>query len=402
MTGDFSLHTSLVQGRLAYTMRRAAAARRNEFGVQILDPSQLAARLAGGLKRPASRESIEAGIMEALAVPGRLEDLGPVHDKPGMTRALQRTLRNIWRSGFDLRASPHAQQPRIRDLAYIEDAVRAGLESGECLPPDLECLARERIETAAIVLGPLTIEGMHGIDPLWRRLINGLRAHIPVAWHAPPGADTGWFEGERVITAPLDPVQRSFSCANPAHEALEAIRWARSMLAAGSARPQDIGIAATSTAAWDDEFIALAASSSLPLSFVAGRPALAGWDGQRCAALADVLHNGLSQARVRRLLSVALGQGTRLDDLPDRAIPVSDQASLTTALDWERSLASHSAYAEILVPILQEVAKGPNAAVASADMLLRGAARRLWDEALRRAPCSRSWRTGTTSTGRWW
>jgi hypothetical protein len=39
----------------------------DEMGLQILLPSQLAARLAGGLLRPASRASIEEGIRAALS-----------------------------------------------------------------------------------------------------------------------------------------------------------------------------------------------------------------------------------------------------------------------------------------------------------------------------------------------
>jgi len=117
MTRGFSLRTALVQGRLAYAMRRATAARQNEFGLQILTVPQLAARLAGGLKRPASRETIEAGVMAALERPEAFQDFGPVHDMPGMTRALVRTLRDVWRSGFDLTAPPYGQLPRVRDLA---------------------------------------------------------------------------------------------------------------------------------------------------------------------------------------------------------------------------------------------------------------------------------------------
>src|SRR4051794_17239614 len=109
----YLLHTTLVQGALAYAMRRAAAARHGELGLQIFTPAQLAARLAGGLLRPASRASIEDGIRAALAQPGLLQDIGPISDLPGTTRALRRTLRNLWRSGFDLRSGPHDCQPRV-------------------------------------------------------------------------------------------------------------------------------------------------------------------------------------------------------------------------------------------------------------------------------------------------
>jgi hypothetical protein len=388
MKPGFSLRTAVVQGRLAYFARRAAAAWQREFGLQILTLPQLAARLAGGLKRPASRESIEAGIMAGLATAEKLEDLAPVHDMPGMTRAVVRTLGNVWRAGFDLRGPTYGNIPRVRDLAYIEDRVREALVPGECLPPDLARFALEQLSTARIVVGPLTLEGVHFVDPLWRPLINSLRQHVDVAWIAPAGAQTDWFDGEISRLEKSTPQQRGFSCANPAHEALEAMRWARSLIASGAASPHDIAIAATTTTAWDDQFLALLQSSQLPVSFVGGRPAMATREGQRCAALADALHNGLSQARVRRLLSLAANQGTELDTLPDRNIPVAGEASLSTAGDWARALQAHPAHAEVLVPILTEVAKGPSAAVDAADLLLRGYSRILWDEALRRAPAS--------------
>ena len=326
--------------------------------------------------------------MAALARPDNFQEFGPVHDKPGMTRALVRCLRNIWRAGFDLRAPPHGDRLRIRDLAYIEDVIRETLEPGEYLLPDLERFARAKLATAKAVLGPLLIDGVHSIDRLWHGLIDDLRLQVDVTWQAPVGADMAWFKGEVKLSKAIKPQQRAFSCANPAHEALEAMRWARSLIASGAAKPHEIAIAATSTSPWDDEFVALGAASSLPISFVGGRPALTTWDGQRCAALADALHNGLSQARVRRLLSLASRDGTILDQLPDRNIPVAGEASLSTAADWERALAAHPNYATILVPILQELAKGPRSAISAADMLLRGHARRLWDEALRRAPAS--------------
>lgn len=382
------MRTAVVQGRLAYAMRRAAAARSNELGLQILTLPQLAARLAGGLKRPASRESIEAGIIAALGAPDRLKELAPVCDMPGMIRALNRTLQKIWRSGFDLRRSPYRDLPRVQDLAYIDEVVRATLEPGEHLLPDLERLARAQIVTAGAVLGPITIDGAHAIDPLWRPLLIELRSHTRVTWRAPAGASTDWFPGDIETAELTQPEERAFGCATPGHEALEAMRWARSLIASGTAKPHEIAIAATSTAAWDDEFVALATSSSLPIGFVSGRPALATWDGQRCAALADVLHNGLSQARIRRLLSVCRGQSKVLDELPDRGLPVPGQASLSTADDWDRALRPYPEHTSVLGPILRELEQGPDAAVSAGEMLLGRSALALWHEALRRAPAS--------------
>jgi hypothetical protein len=166
------------------------------------------------------------------------------------------------------------------------------------------------------------------------------------------------------------------------------MRWARELLASGRARASDIAIATTAPAAWDDYMLALVSASDLPLCFAHGRPALATRDGQRCAALADALQSGLSQARMRRLLSLVANQGTILDDLPNRSLPVSSEASLSTAADWERTLAPFPETASILLPVLTLLESGTDCAEEAAKLLLRGRSRRLWDEALRSAPAS--------------
>jgi hypothetical protein len=388
MASGSILHSVLVQGRLAFAMRRAAAARDHELGLQIMTPSLLAARMAGGLLRAASRESIETGIRAALMQPGLLEDIGPISELPGTTRAVLRSLRNVWRSGFDLRSDPHAAQPRIKDLARIEDAVRLHLQPGECLLPDLCDLARAAVQCAPRVVGPLRMEGLHALDPIWRPLINELQEVIQVEWDAPVVCETSWFSGTPMHAATKATKNRGVSCADPYHEALEAMRWARELLASGRARASDVAITTTAPAAWDDHILALASASDLPLCFVHGRPALATRDGQRCAALADALQGGLSQARIRRLLSLIANQGTILDDLPGRSLPVSSEASLTSAADWERALAPFTETASILVPVLRLLESGPDCAEEAAKLLLRGRSRRLWDEALRSAPAS--------------
>jgi hypothetical protein len=226
------------------------------------------------------------------------------------------------------------------------------------------------------------------MDPIWRPLINGLREVIQVEWDAPAFCEASWFHGTPRHATAKDRKRRGVSCADPHHEALEAMRWARELLASERARASDIAIATTNTVAWDDYMLALVSASSLPLCFVHGRPALATRDGQRCAALADALRSGLSQARVRRLLSLVANQDTILDDLPDRGLPVPSEASLSTASDWERALAPYPETASILMPVLKLLESGTDAAEEAAKLLLRGRSRRLWDEALRSAPAS--------------
>jgi hypothetical protein len=216
-----TLRTTLVHGPLAYAMRRAAAARGRELGTQILTPSQLAAHMAGGFLRPASRVSIEAGIRAALSQQDRLLEIGPISDFPGMTRALRRTLRNIWRSGYDLRAGHGCETKRVRDLAFVEEAIRKNLRPGEELPPDLCRRARASLALAPRTIGSLHIEGMHTIDPIWRPLIEDLGEVVEVIWSASPSADTGWFSGRLELQARSESNCISVSCADPAHEALQ-------------------------------------------------------------------------------------------------------------------------------------------------------------------------------------
>lgn len=57
--------TVVVEGPLAFRMRRIAAARRGETGVQILTMPQLAARLAGGFTQPARSEDLDTATRAA-------------------------------------------------------------------------------------------------------------------------------------------------------------------------------------------------------------------------------------------------------------------------------------------------------------------------------------------------
>ncbi len=353
-----------------------------------MTPPLLAARLAGGLLHSASRESIEIGIRAALKEPNLLEDIAPVRDLPGVTRALHETLRNVWRAGFDLKAKPYVDKPRVRDLIEIEETIRLHLQPGECLLPDLCELARAAVQRAPRVVGPLLIRGAHAIDPLWQPLLNDLREVISVEWAAPVFSDVGWFNGTLRRASAKSGSRRAISCTDPYHETLEAMRWARELLASGRVRASDIAIATTAPAAYDDYVLALSSASGLPVSFVHGRPALSTRDGQRCAALADALQAGLSQARVRRLLSLVRNQGTRLDGIVDGHLPVPSEASLSTADDWRRVLLPYPEVASILVPVLELLERGAAAAEEAGKLLLRGRSRSLWEEALRSAPAS--------------
>jgi hypothetical protein len=139
--------------------------------------------------------------------------------------------------------------------------------------------------------------------------------------------------------SPNAPERRLFSCANPQHEALEAFRWMRELLAGGEARPEEIAIAAASPADFDDHMMALSADANIPIHFVHGVKALTTRDGQTAAALAEALIKGISQERVRRLLALLHGSGScRPSRDWTRILP--QDAPLTTVERWEQAFRS--------------------------------------------------------------
>jgi hypothetical protein len=374
-------------------MRRAAAARANECGLQIFNLPQLAARLVGGFVEPITMEQLDVAIQRALEK-GDFDELEGVRHLPGMTRAVSRTLRKVWDADLGLE-SGRAVGVRIRELALIEQRVRCHLPSTMMLPRDLRDAALARIHYASRLAGPVAIERLSFIAPIWHPLIEALAERVPVEWHAPVHAETNWFSGSvvRLETSGREPVTTAVSCADPRHEMVESLRWARQLIASGRAQPQEIAIASAGTATWDDHFYASTAEAGLRLHFVHGIPALATRDGQRAAALADVLLHGLSQSRVRRLVSLCRGEGGALDELPYGWLSsIPRGAALAHVEDWRRAISTavlgnaSLAGMQAAIPILEVLARGVVAAQEASELLLRGRAALLWQAALRTAP----------------
>ena len=214
-----------------------------------------------------------------------------------------------------------------------------------------------------------------------------------VTWRNPGDLDA-WFGGELVYDPHPAPVSPEIvSCASPRAEAVEALRWVRELIASGRARPDQIAVCATATKNWDDHMLVLAADASLPLHFSHGVPALASREGQACAALADILLNGLSQERVRRLFIHAT-HSRALAELPATwAQGLRPGAALFELEQWRRALdEAHAGRADgvdvrpLIIPVLEMLASGATAANASGGLLLGRAAEAFWVEALRRAP----------------
>jgi hypothetical protein len=374
-------------------MRRLAAAQRFEAGLQIVTLPLLAARLAGGFRRPARSQDLEPAIREALDAGGFVE-LERMRQLPGMTRSIAWTLAKVWDADISL-SDLKANSARLSDLATIEERVRAALPAGVLTPRDLRDAALSGVGRASAVLGAVELDRLLNVAPVWQPLVQALGEVVALHWRDPGAAKLSWFPGE-VITepAPAPSPPEVVSCADPHAEVVESLRWVRELLASGGARPEEIAICATSTESWDEHFLVLATNAELPIHFSHGVPALSAHEGQACAALADVLLNGLSQNRVRRLLGHAAGHGRALAQLPQNwAMGLRPEAALFEIDQWRRALDDAATRRPegldprpLLMPVMELLALGPEVAEQAGEALLGATARSLWIEALRRAP----------------
>ena len=185
----FDIRTTVIEGSLAFQMRRAAAARANECGLQIMTLPQLAARLAGGFTVPVSTEQLDLAIQRALD-DGDFVELESVRTLPGMTRAVAGSLRKVWNADVELLETNGPGKLRIGELALIEERVRNHLPKAMLIPRDLRDAAIRRIEHGPRLIGPVTIDGLSFIPPVWRPLIMALQQVVSVEWRAPLKAET--------------------------------------------------------------------------------------------------------------------------------------------------------------------------------------------------------------------
>lgn len=383
--------TFIIDGPLALRSQRLAAARDSATGRDILTLPLLAARLAGGFIAPVSTDVLYPAIQGALAG-GGFKDIASVAHLPGMPRAVFHALDAAWRADVDLASLPQ-DFSRLADLCLIEERIRQSLPAARLLPRDLRNAAMGRVGHAKILLGSVTLVGPVSVDPIWRRLVNALAQVVDVLWDLPSQADHAWFKGTVRPRTPLTPQISAEVCADPKSEVIEALRWARELLSSGRAKPEEIAIAATSTEDWDDHVLAYAASAGLPVHFSHGVPALSRPEGQACAALVDLLTNGLSQERVWRLLRRLPNRPFR-NILPyDWFVAIPRGAALRTLDHWQQALSvarphrtAGDAAERALLPILELLAQGPAAGRDVGERIFSGASLAMWDEALRSAP----------------
>src|SRR5690606_39740904 len=124
---------------------------------------------------------------------------------------------------------------RWAELVALERHVRAQLPAGTLLPRELVAAARARAHLAPRLLGDLTLERLDDVPPLCRELLLDIAEHVRAVWHRLDDAEPAWAPGafDRVPAAERAPPRELVACADPAHEALEALRWVRSLRASG-------------------------------------------------------------------------------------------------------------------------------------------------------------------------
>jgi len=375
---------------------RLNAARNRGHGLQIMSFEQLAVRLAGGFAKPIDDESLRAAIQIVLPATA-LGELDSIKLLPGMIKASADTLYKAWRAGINLSARA-GEHPRLDSIARLEAAVLAQLPPGMMRPADLVAQAYLRLDHAKAILGPVEIVGITELSPCWRPLLHALTAHTPVTWTAGPRKTPSWLETTGVLIThapPQVPDVNAVSAATAYNEAIEAVRWARSLLASGEAEHADIAIAAASTAEYDDHFLSLRADANLDLHFVHGIKVTTTREGQAAAALADILIRGLTQTRMRRLAALCRSQPGPFQTLPMgwmRILPAD--APLASVTAWTRLLDRLTAtdwpdeqnHALTLRGIVVLLAKGHSAAEEIGAALLNGRALAIWRKALLSGP----------------
>jgi hypothetical protein len=387
--------TLIVDGKMAVRAARLSAAQERRHGLQIMTFEQAAVRLAGGFTRPINEDTLRDAIQSVMPWTD-MGELEGIKGLPGMIGAAADTLMKAWRAGVDFSARA-ASHPRIEAVAKLEAAVVASLPTGMHRPCDIVAAAQTRIEHAAAILGPIRLAGISDLHPCWRPLVNALAEKVPVLWEAGPRAVPAWLSCEVEINASpaAEPRTSLISGATAYHEAVEAMRWARGLLASGVAA-QDIAIAAASTAEFDDHFLALRADANIDLHFVHGISVLVTRDGQAAAALADIVVRGISQTRMRRLASLCRDSGP-LAKLPDgwlRVLP--SDAPMSTPGAWHRLLSDLDAvdwpdavdHAQELAEAVDLLVGGAGAAQAIGETFLTGRARTIWRKALVAGPAA--------------
>ena len=390
--------TIIVPDVLAARRRRALHAREPRLGARITTLPGLAARLAGGLLRGVTTPDLQRALRTLPT-----EDLGSLADislLPGFARAAASTLRDVWLAAIDLASEAEAPDahPRWRELRALEAHAVAQLPPDALPPGALVTAALARVRHAAATVGDVHLEHLRDVAPVYRPLLHALAPQVDISWAALPhmGRPPWLPDAVRWLTSEsTSPEIVHVSCADPHHEVVEALRWARRLLTEGRTH-DELALTAAATERHDDALHALLEESHLPVHAAHGLRAVATADGQKAAAFADLLVRGLDQTRVRR--AIASGRnlaGSPLSTLPpDWAARVPLDAVLNDVTRWRRTIErtpadewpGGSEAAALLLDFVGTVADGPAAAAALGERWLSGTPLALWRRALDEGP----------------
>lgn len=381
-------HGSLIRRNLLLE-----AARSGETGLQLMSFEQLAARLAGGFSSGVDNKALRDAIRKVLPVTD-LGELDPIKALPGMIPAAAETLQKVWRADIDL-ASYSPRHDRIDSIAVLEKAALAQLPPMMRRPADLVVKAMEKLHLAKTILGEVQIVGVTELSPVWRKLLHALAGHTKVEWFAGPRSLPSWLD-ENLIkvtrTEASRPDKKIISAATAYHEAIEAVRWARELLASGNVKPSEIALVSTMPSDYDDHFIALRSDANIDICFVHGVKVTTTRAGQAAAALADILVRGLSQTRIRRLAPLLSAKKEPFGAFPQGWIRVLPQDAPLMSLDaWNKFLdrlspekwPEQNDQSASLRKIVSLLAQGTDAATDTGMALLSGQALAIWKEALK-------------------
>jgi hypothetical protein len=119
---------TVVDGPLAFGMRRFEAARANDVGLKVLTLPLLASRLAGGFRHLADRETLSMAVGRALQ-DGGFAQIDGVRHLPGMVRAALQSLDRSWSADLDLDDLAYTSA-RVADLVMLQRRVSEALPHG--------------------------------------------------------------------------------------------------------------------------------------------------------------------------------------------------------------------------------------------------------------------------------
>lgn len=386
--------TYVVSDRLAGRRVRDSFAVENRLGHRVLTLTGLATRLAGGFAGGIGSSHIKKALQEPPLE--QLTSLRSIAVLPGFARAAATTLTAVWNAGIDVAAK--AAEPgapgRWAELLVLQEHVRRSAPFGARLPQELVDAAMARLRLAPRLLGDVRLELVDEVPPVYRPLLAQLAEQVPTSWLRPHGAAPAWTAGTRIkLDHPerQEPTLEFVSCADPEHEALEALRWVRKLLVDG-VPAEHIALVAVDVNAYDAALRTLAHSSGLPIHFAQGVALVGTPAGQFAAAMADALLNGPTQARVRRLcLCATAAEDKHLGALPpDWCAELAPDAALNSVQHWGRALEPlkerSPQVARLVEQLVVDLSVGPSAAVTVGQRWSSGPAQEAWRAALAEGP----------------